>query len=93
MYQVLTFDVYTSPFILRSTNLLKASSASFFTSIVDECGWLDGPSEPSKGSSRRRMYVTEFSMPSNVECPEGSVFGPVSKKRFGNPDTITLLRR
>ena len=93
MYQVLTFDVYTNPFILRSTNLLKASSASFFTSIVDECGFLGGPSELSKGSSRRRMYVTEFSMPRRVECPDGSVFGPVSRKRFGNPDTITLLPR
>jgi hypothetical protein len=54
---------------------------------------LGGPSELIKGSSRRRMYVTEFSMPRRVECPDGSVFGPVSRKKFGNPDTITLSPR
>jgi hypothetical protein len=38
------------------------------------------------------MYATEHSMPTRVEWPDGSVLGPVRRKRFGKEGTLTLGR-
>ena len=40
----------------------------------------------------RSMYSTEHSMPMRVEWPDGRVFGPVRRKRFGKDGTQTLGR-
>lgn len=38
------------------------------------------------------MYTMLHSMPRKVELEDGNVFGPASRKRFGNLDTLTLRK-
>ncbi len=87
IYQFLTFAVYTRPCILVWIQSLKDWCAFgrtwTFTPFVTVDSFARWP-------ITRRMYSTEHSIPTRVEWPDGRVFGPVRRKRFGNSGTQTL---